>query len=427
MKGIGLIAVVSLLFACGSGHDATVTLRFWAMGHEAEVVAPLVREFEQAHPGIRVDLQQIPWTAAHEKLLTAYVGNATPDVAQLGNTWVPELAILHAIVPLDSLLAGSPDLAPAGFFPGIWDTNVIEGRVFGIPWYVDTRLIFYRTDLLARTGVRQMPDTWAGWRRIMERLREDGGPGSYPLLMPLNEWAQPVLLALQAGSPILKDGDRYGAFTDSAFVRAFRFYVGLYRDTLAPKVANTEVANLYQDFARGMIASYITGPYNLDEFRKRLPDSLQDRWATAPMPGPDGPGVSLAGGSSLVLFRRSTHPAEAWQLIRFLSAPAQQARFFHLSGNLPARREAWQDSALRADPKVAAFRQQLERVVPTPKVAEWELIATRIAEAGERAVRGGQSEHQALATLEAQVNAILAKRRALLEHRGGQLLEWDAP
>jgi multiple sugar transport system substrate-binding protein len=325
------------------------------------------------------------------------------------------------------LLRVSPDIPTTGFFPGIWDTNVIEGRVFGIPWYVDTRLIFYRTDLRQRAGAREMPDTWAGWRQVLERLREKGGPRSFPLLMPLNEWAQPVVLALQAGSPILRDGDRYGAFTDSAFVRAFHFYVGLYRDTLAPRVANTEVANLYQDFARGTIASYITGPYNLDEFRKRLPDSLQDHWATAPMPGPDGPGVSLAGGSSLVLFRRSAHPAEAWQLIRFLSAPAQQARFFHLSGNLPARREAWQDSTLRADPKVAAFRQQLERVVPTPKVAEWELIATRITEAGERAVRGGQSEQQALATLEAQVNGILAKRRALLEVRGGQLLEWNAP
>jgi multiple sugar transport system substrate-binding protein len=386
-----------------------------------------VREFERQHPGIRVQLQRIPWTAAHEKLLTAYVGNATPDVAQLGNTWVPEFAVLHAIGPLDSLVNATPDLAPADFFPGIWDTNVIEGRLFGIPWYVDTRLLFYRTDLLARTGVTHAPETWREWRQVMERLRDPRQARSYPLLMPLNEWAQPVLLALQAGSPILKDGGRYGAFTDSAFRRAFHFYVGIFRDSLAPSVANTEVANLYQDFARGAIASYITGPYNLDEFRKRLPDSLQDDWSTAPMPGPDGPGVSLAGGSSLVLFRRSAHPAEAWQLIRFLSGPRQQAQFFHLSGSLPARRDAWADSSLRADPKVAAFRTQLERVVPTPKVAEWELIATRIAEAGERAVRGGVSEDRALTTLEGQVNAILAKRRALLEHRGGQLLEWEAP
>ena len=419
------LLLLPLLACSGAGGSGRVTLRFWAMGHEAEVVAPLVREFERQHPGIRVDLQQIPWTAAHEKLLTAFVGNATPDVAQLGNTWVPELAVLHAIAPLDSLVAASPDLQPADFFAGIWDTNVIEGRLFGIPWYVDTRLVFYRKDILARYGARTMPETWATWQALMERIRDGDGPRSYPLLMPLNEWAQPVLLALEAGSPILKDSSRYGAFTDTAFARAFHFYVGIFRDTLAPKVANTEVANLYQDFAAGRIAMYITGPYNLDEFRKRLGDSLQDKWATAPMPGPDGPGVSLAGGSSLVLFRRSQHPAEAWQLITFLSAPAQQAQFFHLSGSLPARRAAWDDSALTHDPKVAAFRAQLERVVPTPKVAEWELIATRIAEAGERAARGGVTEQQALRTLEGQVNAILAKRRALLQRRHGRLVEWE--
>ena len=54
---------------------------FWALGREGEVVAELLPEFERAHPGIRVEVQQIPWTAAHEKLLTAFVGDATPDLA----------------------------------------------------------------------------------------------------------------------------------------------------------------------------------------------------------------------------------------------------------------------------------------------------------------------------------------------------------
>ncbi len=43
---------------------------------------------------------------------------------------------------------------------------------------------------------------------------------------------------------------------------------------------------------------------------------------TAPMPGPDGPGASLAGGASLVMFRRSHHKPEAWLLLEFLSSPA---------------------------------------------------------------------------------------------------------
>ena len=67
------------------------------MGREGEVVSQLLPGFEKEHPGIKVQVQQIPWSAAHEKLLTAYVGEATPDIAMLGNTWVPEFVALDAL------------------------------------------------------------------------------------------------------------------------------------------------------------------------------------------------------------------------------------------------------------------------------------------------------------------------------------------
>ena len=55
----------------------------------------LLPQFHREHPDIHVDVQQIPWTAAHEKLLTAHVGDAFPDFAQIGNTWIPELVALR--------------------------------------------------------------------------------------------------------------------------------------------------------------------------------------------------------------------------------------------------------------------------------------------------------------------------------------------
>ena len=70
------------------------------MGREGEVVRQLLPDFEREHPGIRVEVQQLPWTAAHQKLLTAFAGDALPDVAQLGNTWLPEFVALHAIDPV---------------------------------------------------------------------------------------------------------------------------------------------------------------------------------------------------------------------------------------------------------------------------------------------------------------------------------------
>jgi len=159
------------LGACKPSADSRgEDIRLWAMGREGEVVAQLIPEFERANPGVHVRVQQIPWTAAHEKLLTAFVGEATPDIAMLGNTWVPEFVALDALEPLDAFVRQSTSLTQADFFPGSWSTNVVEGRAYGVPWYVDTRVLFYRADLLKAAGYDSMPTTWTEWRDAMVRI-----------------------------------------------------------------------------------------------------------------------------------------------------------------------------------------------------------------------------------------------------------------
>jgi len=413
---VPVLAAALAAVACGGGGgDRPAELRFWAMGREGEVVQELVREFEALNPDIRVRVQQIPWSAAHEKLLTAVVGRATPDVAQLGNTWIPEFSMLRALEPLDRWLARSEHVDEGAFFPGIWATNRVDEVVYGIPWYVDTRVLFYRTDLLADAGHERPPETWAGWREAMIALRSGMAPDQFPILLPTNEWSQPVILGLQAGALLLDSDGRRGAFRDPRFREAFEFYVGLFRDGLAPTLANTEVSNLYQEFARGNIGMYITGPWNIGEFTRRLPPEVQDRWATAPLPGPTGPGVSTAGGSSLVVFRGSAHGEAAWRLVEYLSQPAQQVRFHELTGNLPAVKSAWESPVLAENRHAAAFRDQLERVEPLPQVPEIESIVTKVFEHAESTIRGRVSVDAALAALDRDVDRILEKRRWILD------------
>jgi len=406
-----LCAFATLLAACSRADDSA-TLRFWAFGREGEVVQELVRDFMRENPGSRIRVQQMPWSAAHEKLLTAIVGRATPDLAQMGNTWIPEMVTLGALAPVGSRLSDS------SYFPGIVATNVVDDTLFGVPWYVDTRVLFYRKDILARAGYGALPESWDGWREAMRAMKQSMSPGAYPIFLPINEWPPMAILGLQAGSPLVTE-EGFGAFRQPAYARAFDFLLSLYRDGLAAPVSNTEIANLYQEFARGSFAMYITGPWNLGEFRRRLPPGLAGAWGTAPLPGPTGAGsgVSLAGGSSLVIFRASRHQALALQLIAFLSRPEQQAKFYRLTGDLPARREAWDDPALAGDREAVAFRIQLERAVPTPMIPEWEEVTTKVMDHTEAAVRGGASPSVALAELDADVDRLLERRRYLRSRR----------
>jgi multiple sugar transport system substrate-binding protein len=424
VAALALLALFAVA-ACGRGEaGARTTVRFWGFGREGEVVREMVPEFEALHPDIRVEVQQVPWTAAHEKLLTAFVGDSTPDAAQLGNTWVPEFVSLHALAALDERIARTAPAILRDSFPGVWDANVLDGRTWGIPWYVDTRLLFYRSDLVKAAGGPWPPRSWSEWREAMVRIKRLGGPGHFAILLPVDEWTQPTIFGLQNGAPLLADGGRRGDFRDPRFRKAMAFYLDLYASGLAPALDLQSVANLYQQFAEGYFAMVITGPWNLGEFRNRIPADQQDRWATAPLPPPEAgmpyPGASLAGGSSLVLFQHARSPEAAWKWLQYLSEPAQQVRFYKLSGDLPSRRSAWSLAGLAGDPKAAPFLVQLEHAAPTPKVPEWERIATRMAECAEQVMRGGRDLDAALASLDADVDRMLEKRRWMLDRAAAE-------
>ena len=410
-----LAGMLAGMAGCSRHDDARQTLTFWGMGREGEAVAQLIPAFEREHPDIRVDVQQLPWKAAHQKLLTAFAGDTTPDVAQLGNTWIAELQALDALQPLQPFVDRSQVVQPADYFTGIWATNRIDGRLYGIPWYVDTRLLFYRKDLLKAAGFNGPPHDWAEWSHQMAALKTYAGPDHYAILLPTNEFEQLLSLALQQDDPLLRDGGRHGNFESAGFKRALAFYVDAFRQHEAPLLANTEVPNPWTEFGRGVYAFYFSGPWNIGEFRHRLPPSQQDEWATAPLPGPDGPGAGIASGSSLVIFHRSVRQAQAWLLIEYLSRPQVQRQFYALLGDMPPRRSAWQDGALRSDPAVQAFRGQLERVKPTPPVPEWERIVTEMQLVAAQAAHGELTADQAAAEIDRRTDAILEKRRWMLD------------
>ncbi|WP_246192913.1 sugar ABC transporter substrate-binding protein [Pseudoxanthomonas yeongjuensis] len=411
------------MVACSHEADDREVVTFWAMGYEAEVVAQLIPEFERRNPGIRVDLQQLPWLSAHEKLLTAFAGESLPDVSPIGNTWIPEFVALGALDPLDGEIAATRDFDVADYFPGVWDSGVVDGKVHAVPWYVETRLPFYRTDLLAKAGVSTQPRSWNEWLAAMTAVKREVGPDRYAILLPLNEFEPLLSLAIQQPEPLLRDGGRYGNFRSASFKRALGFYKEMFDRKLAPVVTNNQISNVWDEFGKGFYSYYISGPWNIAKFKERLPPAQQGDWMTMPLPGPDGPGASLANGTSFVVFGQSRHKAAAWKLIAYLSTPQIQAQFHALTGDLPPRRSPWRTPALANDPYAKAFREQLERAVPTPKVPEWERIAQEMRVIGEEVANGRMDVDQAAAELDRRADRFLEKRRWMLD----QAAEAGAP
>ncbi len=406
-----------LFIECQSLSQNNKAVTFWVMGQEGKHIEKLLLKFTRLHPEIPVKIQRIPWSSAHEKLLTAYAGQSTPDICQLGNTWIAEFASMDALCDLDSFVLHSPVIHPEKYFGGIWQTNIIGSHLYGIPWYVDTRVLFYRKDLLARVGYQNPPRTWSEWADVSKRLKIafHSSNGSFANYFPLahNNPHIPIILIMENNGRFLKKNNCYGAFKDSNTVGALQFYVDFFKSGLAPKNMNL-VSNIYQGFQTGFFSMFISGPWDVNEIRQRVP-ALQNKWGTAPMPRGKRC-VSIAGGASLVIFKSSKRKPEAWKLIEFLSRPETQTEFFKLTRDLPAVREAWSDSMIESDPQIKAFRQQLEYVQSTPKIAEWEQIASKMQEYLEKVIYEKITLRKAASGLDHDVDLILEKRRWLLSH-----------
>jgi multiple sugar transport system substrate-binding protein len=375
---------------------ASGTITLWAQGAEAEKLPALLEQFEAENPGVKVNVTPIPWDAAHNKSQTAVAGGVTPDIGQLGTTWMGEFG--SALAPVPS------DLDTGAFYPGAVSSTQVRGGTYAVPWYVDTPVLYYRTDLAAKAGYRQAPATWADFKAMAEALQAKAG-AKYGVSLGAKDFQGFLPFAWSNGATLTAANGRSWTIDEPAMVEAVRFYQSFFAEGIADKSPSNDPGAHEAAFVNGSVPMFIGGPFETAELAKAGGKDFTSKYATAVLPRAQS-STSFVGGSNLAVFSKSANPGAAWKLIRFLSAPQTQVAWYKATGDLPSAQAAWSDPALAGDPKLAVFGRQLKSVDSPPATAEW----TQVQSAGdaqmERVMVSGADPAQAVKALQATAAAI---------------------
>jgi multiple sugar transport system substrate-binding protein len=380
---------------------ASGTIDVWAMGTEGEELGPFVKAFEQANPKATVDVTAVPWESAHDKISTAIASGETPDVSLIGTTWMGEFAEAGGLEPTPEGLVDEKS-----FFPGAWDSTVVGGTSFGVPWYVETRVLFYRTDLASKAGWNEPPKTWEELKQFASDLQSEGGAeyGVYVQPGQTGAWQHFMPFAWQNGAQMTNAAETKYTIDSPETTGALEYYKSLFDEGLSESRL-LDPGELEQGFADGKYGSFINGPW----YTGLVEDAGLDpsKYEVAPVPGKtSAPGTSFIGGGNLAVFAESDNRVGAWKLVEWMTQPDVQSDWYQTMGGLPAVQESWESGELASDPKLSVFGDQLEKAASPPAVPTWEQVAAVLDSDIEKAVKGAMPVDEAVSDMQSQASRI---------------------
>ncbi|WP_406445455.1 sugar ABC transporter substrate-binding protein [Streptomyces sp. NBC_00631] len=361
----------------------TGTITMWAQGTEGDKLPELLKGFEKENPGVKVNVTSIPWANAHGKYQTAIAGGTTPDVAQMGTTWMADFANAFQQVP--------KGIDTTGLFPGSMDSAKVKDATLGVPWYVDTRVIYYRTDLANKAGYSSPPKTWADFQAMLKAMQTKAGT-KWGISLPTGGIGS---LAFQGALPFVwsggaelmnSDGTKWTLDTPQ-MTSAMKYYQSFFTKGIADPNASFTDGATESGFVKGTTAALINGPWEISALDQAGGKGFEKKYSVMPFPKGQS-ATSLVGGCNLAVFRNSKHSAAAWKLVQYLSKPSVQASWYKLTGDLPAVQSAWSDPSLTADPKLAVFKEQLKSVKAAPNNTAWNQVSDTADRQIERIVKG---------------------------------------
>ncbi|MFF7380326.1 ABC transporter substrate-binding protein [Streptomyces massasporeus] len=370
-------------------------------------LGPLLEGWNRTRPGEKVTLVELPDSADEtqaQMVTDLRDGDRSRfDVLNIDVNWTSEFAAAGWIRPLPR------DRFPLKtFLQPVVDTATYDGQLYAVPYVTNAGLLLYRKDVLAEEGVAP-PRTWAELERYAKTIAPKHGLDGYAgQFLPYEGLTVNAAEAVySAGGSILGDeGER--VTVDSAAAReGIGFLARGVREGWIPREALTyKEEESKQAFQDGRLLFLRNWPYAY--VGASAPGSkIAGKVGAVPLPGPDGPGTSVLGGSNLAVSAHARHPDSAARLIAYLTSERVQRQVLTRGALPPVRADLYQDPALiRRFPYLPTLRTSVLAAEPRPKSPRYDQVSLVVQAVVHDAMAGHQTPAAAMRRLARELAAI---------------------
>ncbi|MCT7949841.1 ABC transporter substrate-binding protein [Ancylothrix sp. C2] len=370
----------------------------------------LVRSFNETHPDIQVESlyvgqadQQLP------KILTAVVGNSSPDILWFGPFFTGQLAELGAIKPLEDWFNALPQKADID--PALLESMTLDGHIWSVPMGTNNLALFYRPSLFKEAGLTKLPQTWEEVRQAAKQLTKDtngdGRPDQHGILLSLGkgEWTVFNWLPFMysAGGELIQ-GKNINLANEGA-VSALEFWTDLLKDGSA--ILSAPERGYEQDnFINGKVAMQLTGPWTLGYLAQTKID-----FDVLPLPVAKKPATVIGGENLFVMKTTPEREQAALKFLEYVIGIDFQTQFAlgtgYLPVNLKARQSQNYQEFISKQPSLKVFIEQMKYARSRPIRTGYARISDTLGRAIEASLLGKEPK-QALESAQTRLNLNLA-------------------
>jgi multiple sugar transport system substrate-binding protein len=413
--GAGLAGAALLGAAgCGGGGGGGTGDIVFAMGADTSgTLQKLVDKFNQQNKGnFKVTYREMPTDTGQffDQLRTEFQAGASEiDVIGGDVIWPAQFAANGWILDVSDRF---PKSEQQKFLQAPVESLIYEDAIYGVPWYTDAGMLYYRKDLLDESGISQPPATWDDLKQMAEQVRQDAGL-KYGFVFQGAEYEGGVCNGLEYiwthggdvlnGNTVVVDSPEAaaGLGTENSMVT----------DGVAPKAVSTyKETETDPTFLNGDAVFARNWPYmyalaGTEDYPKVTPEKV----GVAPLPvGGGGPTTSALGGWDMLINANSQYQDSAWEFVQWMTAEEQQKWRALNATLLPTRAALYEDQeVLQQVPVIRLGKTALQNTKPRPVSPYYSDMSLKMAEQFNKALKGDVSPEQAVKTLQQDLSSII--------------------